>query len=151
MLLSYVHTFRSWVFPLGGWGRLGLKIPREKTHPAFCTQSKSFFTMHATLTPFCSLHACVQVFRSRDYQPLLVTMQQLFHRVHATKPQASRNESAEIFVVCKGYLAPDRVNPQLLDPNHVFRETEEPTEQKINLVNLQVYLHRVNVFNMQCK
>ena len=39
----------------------------------------------------------------------------------ATKPSASRNTSAEIFVVCKGYKAPAKIAPELLDPRHLFK------------------------------
>ncbi|KAL8706872.1 MAG: hypothetical protein Q9201_000141 [Fulgogasparrea decipioides] len=68
-----------------------------------------------------------KVFRSKDYNALLWVCNRLFMRVEATKPPSSRNVSAEIFVVCRGFKAPKRIDPRLLDPRSVFAELSNST------------------------
>jgi len=65
-----------------------------------------------------------KVYRSQDYNALMWVFNQLFGSVQAIKPSSSRQQSAEIFVLCLQYKAPHAIDPKLLDPAYVFAEME---------------------------
>jgi len=74
-----------------------------------------------------------KVFRSEHYNSLLWVLNQFFDKVHSTKPKASRDSSAEFFIVALGFKAPENIDPRLLDSTYVFSDIDElMSHQPIN-------------------
>ena len=78
---------------------------------------------------------CTKVYRSTDYNALMWVFQQLFEEVQAMKPNSSRSQSSEIFIICLRYTAPRSIDAKLLDPNHVFKEVKDPGLQKVDVMH----------------
>ena len=70
-----------------------------------------------------------KVFRSKDFASFQYVLNQLFNRVEQSKPPSSRQQSAEIFMVCLGYKAPEYIDPKLLDPKFAFEDVDAAREQ----------------------
>eukprot|EP00977_Amphora_coffeiformis_P014630 scaffold4138_cov132-Amphora_coffeaeformis.AAC.3 len=68
-----------------------------------------------------------KIYRSRDYASFHWLLQQLFQTVSAFKPKASRQQSAEIFLIAEKYKAPSKLDPRLLDPKHIFEAVDGQT------------------------
>jgi len=71
-----------------------------------------------------------KVFRSSDYSSLIYVMNQLFKKVEASKPLASRQVSAEIFLVCQGFKA-GKIDNKLLDPKYALKQLEDEEDTKM--------------------
>ena len=77
-----------------------------------------------------------KIFRSQHYMSLIWLFNKFFDSVEANKPEASRTQSAEIFVVCSKYKNPDYIDPKFFDPKWVFKNTEGDFMKEINDSNI---------------
>uniref|UniRef100_A0A5S6Q2V1 rRNA methyltransferase n=1 Tax=Trichuris muris TaxID=70415 RepID=A0A5S6Q2V1_TRIMR len=81
-----------------------------------------------------------KLFRSKDHPALVEVLRKLFAKVQVTKPQASRQESAEVFVVCQGFQPQNKKTVSLkykkvfedlsLEPQKIKISTLYPEKQK---------------------
>ncbi|CAL6004399.1 FtsJ_cell division protein [Hexamita inflata] len=75
-----------------------------------------------------------KVFRSGEHMQLIYVLKQLFETVEMTKPESSRETSAEIFVVCKGFKGQfAEVDQRMFDPEIVL---SHKTVQEMSLKSL---------------
>jgi len=95
-----------------------------------------------------------KVFRSKDYNSFLYILNSLFNKVESSKPPSSRSQSAEIFMVCIGYKAPDFIDPKFLDPKYAFEDVdkakggldgnEQDTNNQVNSLKMLLKVKRPN-------
>lgn len=127
-LRSYMKTWKADVVMHDGAPNVG----KDWTQDAF-TQSELVLQSLKLAVEYLTVGGTfvTKVFRSKDYNKLMWVFQQFFEKVEATKPPASRNVSAEIFVVCRKFKAPKKFDPKLLDASVIFEDIEQVTNESL--------------------
>ena len=46
--------------------------------------------------------------------------------------------NSRLFLFPKGYVAPAKIDPKLLDPRHIFKEVEPEGKKKISILQVEV-------------
>ena len=62
--------------------------------------------------------------------------EKLFDKVEAFKPEASRMQSAEIFVVCLGFKAPAKIDSKFFNPKVIFQQNEADVFEQMSKNNI---------------
>ncbi|MFO0782882.1 MAG: RlmE family RNA methyltransferase [Phycisphaerales bacterium] len=62
-------------------------------------------------------HSVMKVYEGGEYPALLRTAKGLFDEARGFKPKSSREESVEMFIVCRGYRGPRNDPPPPRDPS----------------------------------
>lgn len=77
-----------------------------------------------------------KIFRSENFFKITKVLEELFLTVDVTKPLSSRNESAEIFAVCRHFKNPERIDPAIFDSEVLFYdEPQDGDENKRMLLS----------------
>lgn len=76
-----------------------------------------------------------KIFRSGEHMQLIYVLQQLFEKVEMTKPQSSRDSSAEIFAICRNFKGQfSEIDKRMFDPEIVLSHKLDKEQSLKNLV-----------------
>lgn len=81
-----------------------------------------------------------KIFRSENFTKIVNLCQPLFEIVNVTKPLSSRNESAEIFAVCRRFKNPEDIDPRLFDSAYMFKTEDEEEVDQYRSINLSEWI-----------
>ena len=70
-----------------------------------------------------------KIHRSENFTKIIELFQLLFDQVNVTKPLSSKDESAEIFAVCRDFKHEIEIDPKLFDPEYLFVTEDVDVDQ----------------------